>query len=1058
MTGNVSLSVFGKFEVCIGESPIRSIAAPKTQALLIYLAMERDRPWTRDRLAALFWPDAADIAARNNLRQSLFLLRRALGPAADELLAVSPRTVQWNPAAGARVDAAEFDRLLQAAGGREDDASLQLVEQAVALYRAPLLDGMPNCGSDLFDEWLSMQRERLAQRASAALAKLSDAYLARREFRQAERFARRLLELDPLCEPAHRSVMRSLAGLGDPAAALRQFKQCVALLQAGLDVGPMPETTALANEIRASVPGPNAVDLAGPAEAVRAPGEQDEEMRRRSPSTRQAFSLTETHPTPLMTFIGRRKELARVVALLLDPACRLLTLCGPGGVGKTRLALQAAAQVETAFGDGALFVSMVGVRYPEEVVPTIARAVAASPLMNGAPAELVAAFLRPRHLLLVIDKFEQVVEGAPQLVALLQAAPQIKILVTSREVLRLYGERTFRVPPLTLARRDVDAPETIAASDAVQLFVSHARTAVPEFEAKAENLEAIAELCARLDGLPLAIELAAARVRMLSPQKMLDQLRRGKSATRLLDRGASDVPPRQRTLFAAIDWSYQLLTDEERTVFRRLAVFAGGASLDEIHAVCIDDGELLPSGLASDGTSMDRLMGLVESLMDKSLILCEESGGMDAELRVELLVTMREYGYQQLEEEGEAASIQRRHALAYLHFAAANHPYPVAQSALPIEAQLRRVRLLHREFDNYQAALRWSFGDPNHAPHQQAHDPELGMKLVEAMQDFWFMANNDEGLLWTVRAVAALADPQVHVTDDIRARFFYFAGRASFAVNNREGFHPAWWLQQAMGYYQAIGEKQAYGLALVWLIQHCYVCGRRDEIPPLAAQLIALVDRHPFAAAFILLGRLAFVGDQLAQAHHWLALAERYSAAGSDAFNMIYTAGFQGFLALKEGTGPVVERQQMEALKTARVMQRKDFCVFFLNTLCEIGADRGDVEPILAMVGEALPLARDLNESYLVATNLLHGALALHRQAARFVHSHEAERRVDQLIAAAVAITQRSDPENHQAGVAYRRTLDRLCGVMGDDRLTAAVAQTPVMAMDEAIRFFLQRP
>jgi non-specific serine/threonine protein kinase len=197
---------------------------------------------------------------------------------------------------------------------------------------------------------------------------------------------------------------------------------------------------------------------------------------------------------------------------------------------------------------------------------------------------------------------------------------------------------------------------------------------------------------------------------------------------------------------------------------------------------------------------MDRLMGLIESLMDKSLILCEESGGTDAELRVELLVTMREYGYQKLEEEGEAADIQRRHALAYLHFAQANHPYPATQSALPVEAQLRRVRLLHREFANYQAALRWSFGDPNHALHRQAHDPELGMKLVEGMQDFWFMANNDEGLLWTVRAVAALADPHVQVTDEIRARFFYFAGRASFAVNGREGLQPAWWLQQAMTY------------------------------------------------------------------------------------------------------------------------------------------------------------------------------------------------------------------------------------------------------------------
>ena len=387
-------------------------------------------------------------------------------------------------------------------------------------------------------------------------------------------------------------------------------------------------------------------------------------------------------PAQATTLVGREAELAQVRALLRRDGVRLLTLSGPGGTGKTRLALQAVAEMVDEFEHGVWFTALAPIRDPALVLPAVAAALGVKDAPGIAPAETLKQYLRERRLLLVLDNFEQVLDAGPAVAELLAASPGLKILVTSRGLLRVYGEHDFPVPPLTLPCAGKSFRECNQ-SEAVRLFAERARAVKPAFAVTDENAAALAALCAQLDGLPLAIELAAAQIRLFTPEAMLAELCvacGGGGSLVLLSGGARNLPERQRTLRGAIAWSYDLLDDGEREVFRRLGVFSGGWDRGGA-AVVLDE---------------NRSLAALQSLLDKSLLrVCEEGG----EPRFEMLETLREFALERLDEHGEGDDARARHSAHFLSLA------ETCSSRLEGPDQQRWSERLAREFDNFRAAL-----------------------------------------------------------------------------------------------------------------------------------------------------------------------------------------------------------------------------------------------------------------------------------------------------------------------------------------------------------------
>jgi predicted ATPase/class 3 adenylate cyclase len=498
------------------------------------------------------------------------------------------------------------------------------------------------------------------------------------------------------------------------------------------------------------------------------------------PPLRTLASRPNNLPLQPTTFLGRERELAQVCGLVRRDEVRLLTLTGPGGVGKTRLASQAAAELLDAFADGAWFVDLAPLADQALVPSTIAVALGVQEAGGHGIVTSLTAFLGGKALLLVLDNFEHVVQAAPVIAELLAAAPGVKVLVTSRARLGLRGEHELPVPPLGVPdpARPVP-PDRLTEYEAVRLFVARAAEVAPGFAVDNETAPAVAELCVRLDGLPLAIELAAARVKVLPPAALL---RRLEKRLPVLTGGARDLPARQQTLRDAIAWSYDLLAPDEQALFRRLAVFAGGGTFDAIEAVADPDRHV-------------DLFEAIASLIDKSLVRQRE--GPDGEPRFWMLETIREFGQERLTASGEDGATRRRHADWCVALAEA------VWMDVILPGQERWLARLEAEHANLRAALAWL---------EDARDAEAMLRLAGSLWMFWFVRSHlREGKRWTERALA-LSD---QVTPETRARALFGLGLlAVFGGADHAAEAP---LAESLVLWRKLGNRLEEALALTGL-------------------------------------------------------------------------------------------------------------------------------------------------------------------------------------------------------------------------------------------------
>jgi predicted ATPase/DNA-binding SARP family transcriptional activator/DNA-binding CsgD family transcriptional regulator len=857
------IDLLAGFRMTVGSTELTDAALRSRQAarLIKLLALAPGHALHREQLDEVLWPGSAPAAAANSLRQALYIARRALRvlPLDPTLvLRTQHECVHLYPASRLRIDVEAFEMAARAARQAADPTDYWA---AIDRYSGPLLPDDP------YEDWATSRREVLAAAYLALLDDVAQLHEIRGEYNQAIAALRRLVTAEPAHEAAQGRLMRLYAASRRRPLALRQYHQLVQALARELDVAPEPATQALYQEIK--------------RDHVPSPSREDERATTAVPAARPLTNL----PHPLTTFIGRRQEVADVVRRLAGH--RLVTLTGPGGTGKTRLALEVARLQVDDYPDG-VWLAELGTLTDSMLLPRVIAGVLGVPIEGrGQPVDVLAAELREASLLLVLDNCEHLIGACARLVAtLLRACPHVRILATSREALRLPGECSLPVPALPLP-----VPEAgfaaVSANDAVRLFSDRVRWHRAEFALTTDNAGDVAAICRRLDGLPLALELAAARTEVLTLPQLAARL---DDALGILTGGNRAASTRQQTLRATLDWSHALLSEAEQTLFRRLAVFRGGWTLETAEAIC-------SGGQGDRGAGAQEIGGLfprspvplspsvldgLAALAAKSLVQVDVTGG---EAWYRLLEPIRQYAADRLAASGEADDLRRRHAAHFVDFLEAIEP------ALSGPEQAACFAGLDREHDNLRAALGWAI---------DRGDAETALRLGGVLWRYWGLRwHSAEGLAWLETTLAL----PTATRSPLRARAALGAGELARRLVDFPRARTL--LEESLEISRAGGDAAGIAWALAYLANLLGMTGDAAASRSYARESLALFrtlgDKLGMARTLNVLAEDARLTGDYALASHYYTEALALDRATGDQQGIAIRLHNLGYIALHEG-------------------------------------------------------------------------------------------------------------------------------------------------------------
>ena len=748
----LEVRLLGTFEVKHGKKSIK-IASRAAQSLFAYLILNGGTAHRREKLAGLLWPDSLEETARDNLRHALWRVRKALeSGSSTRFLHADDLTISFKPSTEYWLDAAELEKL-------NENASANELISVLSEYGGELLPGF-------YDEWVVLQREHLSSVFEHHMARLLSLLQDESRWLDVLEWGERWIKLGQKPEPAYRALMCAHAAKGDMSKLAATYERCVKSLRE-FRIEPSEQTRALYEKLKT---GKQKFE-AGPTVPAR-------------PKREESASPRTNLPVPLTSFIGRDKELGEILSLLTKN--RLVTLTGSGGVGKTRLAIQAANRLIGKFKDGVWWVDLVGLSDPSRVPQAVAQVVDVPGIPNQPLINTLADYFRSKQALLILDNCEHLISACAQLAdQLLGSCEKLKVLATSREALDILGETIWPVPSLSLPDvQESYALRSVNKFESIRLFAERALLVQPKFELTNQNAEAVVQICRRLSGMPLAIELAAARVKMMSVEEIA---RRLDDRFDLLTAGNRTALPRHQTLRATIAWSFDLLSETERILFRRLSVFAGGFTLDAAEAIAAG-GDVVPS----------QVIELLGNLINKSLVRVEEHAEAAQETRYGMLETIREYARERLRDAGEENRLRNNHLQFFLDM--------VEEVGPKLEGPEQKVLLdrLESEIDNLRAAMDWAM---------ESKEMTIALRFASAFPRFWFIrAHHNEGVE-RLKTILDRPDAKQRTPARLRALNAYLF--MLWPSGQLTAMQPRG--EEALALGLELGDRWHAGFALLWL-------------------------------------------------------------------------------------------------------------------------------------------------------------------------------------------------------------------------------------------------